>query len=127
MAIRLPEREFQMGSKVMAALLALCVTSSSYAMDAETFLEMEKKGEPSRSYAMQYFSGAKDGVRYLNALLDEHYFCLPPNFELTNEEARSIALQMTSKAIAGGTGNPDIVAALIVGLKDRFPCEGSKK
>lgn len=116
-----------MARTVMAALLASCLTSNSFAMDVETFLEMEKKGEPSRSYAMQYFSGAKDGVRYLNALLDERYFCLPPNFEFTNEEARNIALQMTSKAIAGGTGNPDIVAALILGLKEHFPCEGSKK
>jgi hypothetical protein len=116
-----------MTGRMMAVLLASFVTSSSYAMDVETFLEMEKKGEPSRSYAMQYFIGAKDGVRYLNTLLGEHYFCLPQNFELTNEEARNIALQMTSKAIAGGTGNPDIVAALIVGLKERFPCEGSKK
>jgi hypothetical protein len=111
----------------MAALFALSLTSNSFAMDVETFLEMEKKGEPSRSYAMQYFSGAKDGISYLNALLYERYFCLPPNFEFTNQEARNIALQMSSKAIAGGTGNPDIVAALILGLKERFPCEGSKK
>ena len=116
-----------MPSRMIVALLAWCVTSSSYAMDVETFVEMEKKGEPSRSYAMQYFSGAKDGVRYLNKLLNEHYFCLPPDFELTDEEARKIALQITAKAIAGGTGNPDIVAALILGLKERFPCEGSKK
>jgi len=93
-------------------------------MDVETFLEMEKKGEPSRSSAMQYFSGAKEGVYYLNAALKEHYFCLPPNLELSNEEARNIALQMASKAISGGTGNPDIVAALILGLKEKFPCEG---
>ena len=96
-------------------------------MDIETFLEMEKNGEPSRSHATLYFSGAKDGVRYLNALLAEHYFCLPPNFELTNEEARNIALRMAAKAMAGGTGNPDIVAALILGLKERFPCDGSNK
>jgi len=116
-----------MASTVLVALFAFFVTTSSYAMDAETFVEMEKKGEPSRGYAMQYFSGAKDGVRYLNALIDEKFFCLPPNFELTNEKARNIALQMTAKAIAGGTGNPDIVAALILGLKERFPCEGSRK
>jgi hypothetical protein len=96
-------------------------------MDVETFLEMEKNGEPSRSSAMLYFSGAKDGVRYLNALLSEHYFCLPEKYELTNGEARNIALQMASKAISGGTGNPDIVAALILGLKERFPCGGPNK
>jgi len=39
----------------IAALTSLCLlTACSYAMDVETFLEMEKKGEPSRSSAMQY-------------------------------------------------------------------------
>ena len=118
-------RKLQMMKTAIAALTSLCLlTTCSYAMDVETFLEMEKKGEPSRSSAMQYFSGAKEGVYYLNAALKEHYFCLPPNLELSNEEARNIALQMASKAISGGTGNPDIVAALILGLKEKFPCEG---
>lgn len=124
---RMRESDHVAAVGLIVTLLGLLLVTAA---DAET-MTVSKYRHPDTAKELEfnraYFTGVKDGLLAYNASSEEKAFCPTGNPPLLTFDQANDAMMLWVRKNASRGEDTALERALLLGLKERYPCQGNPR